>query len=75
MSLLAFRGHVSVDAVGVTAPMVFEKTHIDAQYFGAAGYAEIWVLKQTAHSYFCKFAAPGICTHTFIGKQNIYELK
>ena len=65
---LAIRGHVSMGAVGVIAPMIFEKSHIDAQHLGAAGCAEIWVLKQTAHSYFCNFSAPGICTHSFIGK-------
>ena len=55
---LAFRGHVSVGAVGVIAPMVFEKSHIDAQHLGAAGCAETWVLKQTAHSYFCNSLRP-----------------
>ena len=57
----------SMGAVGVIAPMVFEKIHIDAQHLGAAGCAEIWILKQTAHSYFCNFAVPGICIHSFIG--------
>ena len=56
----AFRGYVSVGAVGSIAPMVFKKSHIDAQHLVAAGCAEIWVLKQSEHSYFCNFAAPGI---------------
>ena len=57
---LAFKDHFSVGAVGVIATMVFEKSHFDTQHLAAAGCAEIWVLKQTAHSYFCNFAAPGI---------------
>ena len=44
--------------VGVIAPMVFEKSHIDAQHLGAAGCAETWVLKQTACSYFYNFRCP-----------------
>ena len=64
---LAFKDHFSVGAVGVIAPMVFEKSHIDAQHLGVAGCAEFWILKQTAHSYFCNFAVPGICIHSFIG--------
>ena len=65
---LAFKDHFSVGAVGVIAPMVFEKSHIDAQHLVAAGCAEIWVLKQSEHSYFCNFADPGMRTCSFIGK-------
>ena len=65
---LAFKDHFSVGAVGVIAPMVFEKSHIDAQHLVAAGCAEIWVLKQTAHSCFCNFTTLGICTYSFIEK-------